>query len=1125
MLTDTRRSANAKVYPVDGMDVEWTGGLWKERFDTCAASTVPQLKHMFDSRDISHVVENFKICAGDAEGDFDGTVFGDGDFYKWMEAAVYTAARCGNRELSDQIEDYISLIARAQQPDGYISTKQIIGEMQQNGISRMGDINDFEVYNFGHLFTSACLHKRITGKDSFMAVAVKTADYLEQLYRKAAESGEVQTAVCPSHYMGLVEMYRTTGDERYLRLAKQAIALRDSVKGGLDDNQDRLPLKEHDRIIGHAVRANYLYAGVADLCLEEANDEYLEVLHKVWRSLVDKKLYITGGCGALYNGVSPYGNFFVDQKIHQAYGYEYQLPNITAYNETCASLGGVFWAYRMFQLEPKAEYFDVIERMMLNTNLAALSMDGKRFFYENMLRRAKQLDYELVWPLTRSEYILSYCCPPNLARTIAQAGEYAYTVSKDAVWTGMYGANRAHMKLENGAEFTLVQKTEYPFDGTIRFACEDVRAPQGFTLKLRIPGWAKSGTLCADGGKRDLTAEDASTYLQVEVTDPQSMDVVLTLDMEVRYTTAHNMVEEACGQAAIERGPLVYCCESADTAVQTLDDLYLNLDAKYCPVPVRIEGRTVLALEVEEYCMNREGYDRNALYQTLSYRGMHKEKVRFIPYYAWDNREFGEMRIWFPVAYVTEKNSPEPDGGRETAESLLCAHREGFTHKIVVLDDDPTGVQTVHDVSVYTDWEEASIRSGFAEENPMFFILTNSRSFSAAETERVHREIAARVARIAKECGKEFTLISRGDSTLRGHYPLETETLREVLEAETEKPVDGEIICPFFPEGGRFTMGNVHYVKEKNVLVPAGMTEFAKDKSFGYQSSDLTEYVEEKTGGAYKKEDCICITLDELRGGNLDDIRGKLMSAEHFAKIIVNAMTYDDLKVFCAAYIDAVKVGKCYIARTAAAFPKVLGAVTDRPLLGKKELMGETKCGGIVLVGSHVKKTTMQLECLMQSGARLSYIEFDVNTCFVQGGLEKETGRVTAEAEAVITGGGTAVVYTSRKLLVPDTADKDEILQASVRISDAVTAVIGKLTVRPSFILAKGGITSSDVGTKALRVKKATVMGQVRKGIPVWMTGAESKFPGMPYIIFPGNVGDETTLRGIVEELIGGTDQ
>ena len=182
MLTDTRKSPNAKVYPVDGLDVEWTKGLWKERFDTCAAATVPQLQHMFESKDISHVVENFKICAGESDGEFDGTVFGDGDFYKWMESAVYTAAKTKNRELLDQIEEYIRLIGKAQQPDGYISTKQIIGEMRKNGITRMGDINDFEVYNFGHLFTAACLHKRITGKDSFMEIAVRTADYLEHLY-------------------------------------------------------------------------------------------------------------------------------------------------------------------------------------------------------------------------------------------------------------------------------------------------------------------------------------------------------------------------------------------------------------------------------------------------------------------------------------------------------------------------------------------------------------------------------------------------------------------------------------------------------------------------------------------------------------------------------------------------------------------------------------------------------------------------------------------------------------------------------------------------------------------------------------------------------------------------------
>ena len=652
MLTDTTRSPYAKVHALDGMKVKWTGGLWKERFDTCANSTVPQLKHMFDSKDISHVVENFKICAGDAEGDFDGTVFGDGDFYKWMESAIYTAYQTDNQLLKKEIENYIDLIGRAQQPDGYLSTKQIIGERTGNGVSRMGDINDFEVYNFGHMFTAACVHKRITGKDNFLAIAARTADYLEHLYEEAERTGEVQTAVCPSHYMGLVEMYRTTGDKRYLKLARQAIALRDSVKNGMDDNQDKIPLKQHEKILGHAVRANYLYAGVADLCLEEEDPDYMEVLHKVWRSLVDKKLYITGGCGALYNGASPYGYFFDHQLVHQAYGYEYQLPNITAYNETCASLGGVFWAYRMFQLEPKAEYFDILERMMLNTNLAALSLDGKRFFYENMLRRAKKLDYKLIWPLTRSEYILSYCCPPNLARTIAQSSEYAYLTSDNSVWTGMYGASEAQVKLENGGEFTLVQSTDYPFDGAIRFTAKDVKVNAPVHLRLRVPGWAAGGFIKGTGADRELTAADAGTYLDILVEDLQNMDVQLNLDMKIRYTVANNMVEETVGQAAIERGPLVYCCESADTHASTLDDIYLDLNAEFTPVEFEIQGRKMTALETEEYTIDRSEFDRNALYQPLKYHGMSKKYVRLIPYYAWDNRDYGEMRIWFPVAYT-----------------------------------------------------------------------------------------------------------------------------------------------------------------------------------------------------------------------------------------------------------------------------------------------------------------------------------------------------------------------------------------------------------------------------------------------------------------------------------------
>lgn len=652
MLTDTTKSKNAKLSPLPYNDVKWTNGLWKERFDTCEASTVPQLQHMFESKDISHVLENFKICAGDETGEFDGTVFGDGDFYKWLESAMYVAVSSDDKNMLTKIDEYIDLIGRAQQPDGYLSTKQIIGEMQNNGLGRMGDINDFEVYNFGHMFTSACLYKRLTGKDNFLKIAERTADYLEKLYEDAKENDEVQTAVCPSHYMGLIEMYRTTNSKRYLDLAKLAIQLRDSVKDGLDDNQDRIPLKEHRKIIGHAVRANYLYAGVADLCLEEDDAEYREVLDSVWRDLLDKKIYITGGCGAMYNSVSPYGNFFHDQKTHQAYGYEYQLPNITAYNETCASLGGVFWAYRMFQLQPKAEYFDVIETMMLNTNLAAVSLDGKRFFYQNSLRRTKTMDFELIWPLTRSEYILSYCCPPNLARTIAQSSEYAYLQSKDGVWTGMYGDSQAKVSLENGTKLTLKQTTNYPHDGKIDFTFNEVEDNTAFTLNLRIPKWAKSGYVSVNGNKQTLDITNSSTYFEVKVENPTTDKVELSLDMPVRYTVANNMVEETVNQVAIERGPLVYCCETPDTSLSTLDDLLIDLNATFENETVKIAGKDIQGISAEQYALNRDLFDRDALYQESKFNGIKKEKVRFIPYYAWDNREFGEMRVWFPVAYT-----------------------------------------------------------------------------------------------------------------------------------------------------------------------------------------------------------------------------------------------------------------------------------------------------------------------------------------------------------------------------------------------------------------------------------------------------------------------------------------
>ena len=440
--------------------------------------------------------------------------------------------------------------------------------------------------------------------------------------------------------------------------------------------------------------------------------------------------------------------------------------------------------------------------------------------------------------------------------------------------------------------------------------------------------------------------------------------------------------------------------------------------------------------------------------------------------------------------------------------------------KIVVLDDDPTGVQTVHDISVYTNWEKESIRQGFEEENNLFYVLTNSRGFTEEQTTKAHREIAAIVDEVAKECGKEYIFISRSDSTLRGHYPLETELLRESYEKNTGKTIDGEILCPFFKEGGRFTVGNVHYVRYDEELVPASETEFAKDKTFGYSTAVMPEYVEEKTKGAYKASEVTCISLEDIHNADIDKIEEQLMAVKDFHKIIVNAIDYADVKVFCIALYRAMAKGKVFMFRTAAAIVKVMGGVSSQPLLTKEQMVvNETENGGIIVVGSHTDKTTKQVECL-KGLDDIAFIELDATLVRDDAAFEAEVKRCLEKEEECIKAGKTVCCYTTRALITADTGDKEDELRLSVKISEAVQSLVGRLKVTPSFVIAKGGITSSDVGTKALAVRKANVLGQIRPGIPVWQTGAESKFPMTPYVIFPGNVGEITTLKEAVEVLI-----
>ncbi|WP_303149539.1 four-carbon acid sugar kinase family protein [uncultured Cloacibacillus sp.] len=443
-----------------------------------------------------------------------------------------------------------------------------------------------------------------------------------------------------------------------------------------------------------------------------------------------------------------------------------------------------------------------------------------------------------------------------------------------------------------------------------------------------------------------------------------------------------------------------------------------------------------------------------------------------------------------------------------------------ISKKIIVLDDDPTGTQTVHDVSVYTSWDIDSIRSGFREKENLFYIMTNSRAMTPDESRSVHEKIVDNVLKVSEETNQEFMFISRSDSTLRGHYPLETETLRRAL-GRSGKQFDGEIICPFFNEGGRYTFNDIHYVKDKDWLVPAAMTEFAKDKSFGYSHSHLGLWCEERTHGRYKHEEMIYLPVNLLHNGRIKEIEALLLKASGFNKIIVNAVCDYDVQIFIMALLEAAHKGKNYIIRSAAAVPRVLGNITPRPLLTRNDMVERgNPNGGIIIIGSHVNLTTRQVETLRASNLPIRYIEFNQHLALDVPRLMEESKRVRLLAEKEILAGNTVVICTRRNKIEIQSDDPNTLLNLSNTISDALVDVIAKLAVPPSFIVSKGGVTSSDVGKKGLKITRARVIGQVLPGIPVWQAGDDSKFPGMAYVVFPGNVGDDNSLLQIVTMLM-----
>ena len=444
------------------------------------------------------------------------------------------------------------------------------------------------------------------------------------------------------------------------------------------------------------------------------------------------------------------------------------------------------------------------------------------------------------------------------------------------------------------------------------------------------------------------------------------------------------------------------------------------------------------------------------------------------------------------------------------AANAAAATTSGQT--LVVLDDDPTGTQTVHDITVVTTWDVATLTAELAAAPACFYILTNSRSLTPAASRALHVELATNLRAASLATGRTFVIASRSDSTLRGHYPLETDTLSSAL-----GPFDATFLTPYFEAGGRYTLNDTHYVAEGDRLVPAADTPFARDAAFGYRTSHLPSYVEEKTAGRTRAADVATISLDDLRSGGPLAVAEKLRALPRGAVCIVNAAAPRDIEIFAAATLAAESTGSRFIYRTAAGFVAArIGQSPQHTLLSPAAFSTSSFYGGLTLVGSYVPKTTAQLTALLATSA-VTPIELDVTALLDAPRRPAALAAALAQTNTALGAGRDTVVYTSRELIT--SSDPAASLTIGRRVSDTLVALVRGLAVAPRYLIAKGGITSSDTATLGLDVRRALVLGQALPGVPVWQLGPEARFPGLGYVVFPGNVGSDTALADLVARL------
>ena len=644
-------NTNSKLKSIGIGDCNWTGGFWADKFKTAEEIMVPYMGDLLCG-DVGHALNNFKIAAGLKEGEHKGMFWHDGDFYKFIEAKTYIYAYTKNASILSEIDEYISIISQAQEEDGYLQTQIQL----RKDADRYENRKYHEMYNTGHLLISACIHHNVTGQNNFLNIAIKHADLLHTIFMPETKHfgrfGFNQTQI-----MGLVELYRTVGDAKYLRLAEKFINNRgkyevkhDSTTIGYpigDMVQERTPLRESKEAVGHAVLALYYYAGAADVYAETGEQALLNALDLLWDNVTQKKMYVTGAVGQAHYGASTNLDM-----IEEGFIDAYMMPNMTAYNETCANLCNAMFSYRMFGIHGESKYMDIIELVLYNSGLSGISVEGKEYFYANPLRMVNNTrDYEAHENVTetpnREPYLECFCCPPNLVRTISKVSGWAYSVSDNGVSVNLYGSNHLKTNLSDGTAIALSQETDYPWNGRIKITVEECKT-ESFEIAFRIPGWAKSATLKVNGESISIQLAPG-TFARVNRVWKMGDVVLIDIPMEINLVEGHPRIEEVRNQIAIKRGPVVYCIESPDLPKNTeVLNVYFNGNTEL-KEEFRSDFLGGVSVIKGEILIRKD--KAKGMYQTVTKPQWEVYKTQFVPYFAWSNRGQAEMTVFMPVVW------------------------------------------------------------------------------------------------------------------------------------------------------------------------------------------------------------------------------------------------------------------------------------------------------------------------------------------------------------------------------------------------------------------------------------------------------------------------------------------